>query len=593
MKIKIFLIAGLLGLTLASCNDFLEREPYSKVDDTEFFANADELQIYANGLFINNLPNGDELTFGNGTADNIAVSTYDTFLHSDFNCDKQGGWNWAAWQPLFRCNYFLEHIDLAKKNETADVLDHYRGVARFWRAWFYFDKVLTFSDVPWYSNTIADNDSIQLYKTRDSREVVMDSVLNDLNFACEHLKTDKKYIITKYVALAFKSRVCLYEGTYRKYHSVNPATNEPWKDTGASTRFLRECVSASEALINSKAYSLVTGDSASYRSLFNQETPKTQEIILAHEYSTALASTNNVTQGFVSAGNDTKRWSPTQEFINTYLCRDGSRFTDQPDYDKKTFVENCQNRDWRLYQTVVTPSYMKKTGSTTKRYNANWNITLSGYQIIKFNIDDTAFETTNRGNNSIPIFRYAEVLLNEAEAKAELGEMTESVWKQTISPLRKRAGVDDKAPTVADPYLVKYFNNKCTDKWLLEIRRERGIELFMEGGKLRYNDLMRWSEGEMLTTHWSSIYIGQKNKAIDSNGDGKVDLAVVDKTPAKKEKGVYYIDLSKSAFYTWKDGRLHINNEADWADYKYVHPIPRAAFVKNPALGQNYGWTSK
>ena len=74
------------------------------------------------------------------------------------------------------------------------------------------------------------------------------------------------------------------------------------------------------------------------------------------------------------------------------------------------------------------------------------------------------------------------MLLNEAEAKAELGEMTESVWKQTISPLRKRAGVDDKAPTVADPYLVKYFNDKCTDKWLLEIRRERGIELFMEGG---------------------------------------------------------------------------------------------------------------
>ena len=590
MKNKIFLALGLLALTLTSCDDFLTREPYSKIDSDDFFANEDELKIYANGLYVNFMPTAAGLSIDNTTADNIAVSSFENFLHSDFNVDKQSGWTWSTWQDLFRCNYFLEHIDKAADAVSPAILDHCRGVARFWRAWFYFGMVKTYSNVPWYSNTIAQDDSIQLYKKRDSRELVMDSVLADLNYACDHLQTGNSYLITKYVALAFKSRVCLYEGTYRKYHKVNPATGQAWTENDGSVRYLRECVNASETLMDSKAYSLVTGDSDSYRSLFNQETPKSQEIILAREYSSQLAVTHNVTQSFVSSGNDSKRWSPTQEFVNTYLNRDGSRFTDKPSYESASFVDNCRNRDWRLAQTVITPAYQKKVSQKMQHYSPNWNITLSGYQIIKFNLDDTFYETTGRGINSFPVLRYAEVLLNEAEAKAELGEMTESIWNKTIRPIRERAGVNGKTPADADPYLIEYYHNKCTDKWLLEIRRERAIELFMEGGNLRFNDLMRWNEGEMLMNHWSSIYIGKKDTPIDTDGDGKVDLAVVDKTPSKKVSGVYYVDLSKSPFYQWKDGRLHIANDASWTDNKYVHPIPRAALVKNPALGQNYGW---
>lgn len=590
MKSKILLAVSLLGLTLTSCDDFLTREPYSKIDSEEFFSNEDELRIYANGLFVNFMPTAADLSLNNTTADNIAVSSFETFLHADFNVDKQSGWTTTTWRDLYRCNYLLQNIDKAKNNVNTATLDHYRGIARFWRAWFYFGMVKTYSNVPWYSNTISETDTAQLYKGRDSRELVMDSVLADLNYACEHLFTDRSYLITKYVAQAFKSRVCLYEGTFRKYHATNPATGLPWEEANGSLRFLNECIKASEDLMNSNAYSLVTGDSTAYRSLFNQETPKTQEIILAREYSADLAATHNVTQSFVSAGNDSKRWSPTQEFVNTYLKRDGSRFTDQPSYENISFVDNCKNRDWRLAQTVITPTYTKKVSQNVVRYNPNWNITLTGYQIIKFNLDDTFYETTGRGVNSFPVFRYAEVLLNEAEAKAELGLMDESVWNKTIKPIRERAGVNGKMPETADPYLIAYYRDKCTDKWLLEIRRERAIELFMEGGNLRYNDLMRWNEGEMLMNQWSSIYIGAKDTPIDSNGDGEVDLAVVDKAPSKKVSGVFYIDLSKNPFFHWQNGRLYITNEAHWTDNKYVHPIPRAALVKNPRLGQNYGW---
>lgn len=227
---------------------------------------------------------------------------------------------------------------------------------------------------------------------------------------------------------------------------------------------------------------------------------------------------------------------------------------------------------------------------TPSRYNATWSVTMTGYQVIKFNMDDTYYEQTSRCSNAIPIFRYAEILLNEAEAKAELGEMDENVWDKTIRPIRERAGVNGKAPATADPYMISYYNNKVTDKWLLEIRRERAIELFFEGGGLRYDDLMRWAEGDMLMKPWNSIYIGSKDVAYDTNGDGVKDLEVVDKKPSSTPSGVFLVDLSKSNYYTFKDGRLYITNENSWTDRKYLHPIPKAALVKNPNLKQNYGW---
>ena len=563
------------------------------MDADKFFANQTELDLYANGLYVDFIPSAEELTSsGSGTCDYLATSTTSPLLMADFNVDKMSGWTYGAWTNLFRCNYFLKNINKAASTTDAATLDYYRGIARFWRAYFYFDKVKTYGDLPWYDEPIDANDHDLLYKVRDSREFVMNKILEDINFACEHLKASKDEKISRYAALALKSRICLFEGTYRKYHSVNPSTNEAWQEADGSRKYLQTCIDASEELMNSGAYSLVnTGNPATdYRSLFQSEKPKDQEVIMAREYSADLMSTHNVTQKFNSAGNDTRRWSPTQEFVNTYLNLDGSRFTDQTGYDKKTFVENCTNRDYRLQQSVITPAYIKSINGTKKTYNATWTVTMTGYQVIKFNMDDTYYEQTSRCSNAIPIFRYAEILLNEAEAKAELGLMDEKVWNKTIRPIRERAGVKGDAPVVADSYLISYYNNKVSDKWILEIRRERAIELFFEGGGLRYDDLMRWAEGDMLTKSWSSIYIGNKNEAYDTNGDGVKDLEVVDRKPSSSPAGVYLVDLSKSPYYTFKDGRLIIKNENSWSDKKYLHPIPKAAYVKNPNLKQNYGW---
>ena len=588
---KICICLAFVTLALCSCNDYLDKKLISKIDSEKFFANEEQLQLFANGLYLNMTPDAENLTTGGSTCDYLARNTTSPLLERTFTVNQMSGWNIGAWKDLFRINYFLEHMDKAAC--TPEVINHSRGIARFWRALFYFDKVKSYGDVPWYNYTIQADDTTSLYKPRDNREMVMDSVLQDINYACDHIMNRAETTVTPWMALAMKSRICLFEGTYRKYHTVNPSTGEAWKDATAPQRFLQESISASEKIINSGKFKLYnTGKpEADYRHIFQQEAPVRQEVIWAKEYSAELSSYHNLTQLFVSSGNQSNRWSPTQEFVNTYLNRDGSRFTDTSGYETKNFVQTSTNRDCRLAQSMMMPGYTKLNNNGEKMETMpDWSVTMTGYQVIKYNMDGTFYEVTNHSSNAVPVIRYAEILLNEAEAKAELGQMTSQVWNKTIRLLRERAGVNGRIPTTADPYLVSYYDNKVTDMWLLEIRRERAVELFFEGGGLRYDDLMRWKQGEMLTKKLGSIYIGAKNTAVDTNGDGINDLIVVDKMPASRNPNLTYVDLSKTRFYTFKDGRLYVANNNVWEDKKYTHPIPTAARVKNPNLAQNDGW---
>ena len=116
------------------------------------------------------------------------------------------------------------------------------------------------------------------------------------------------------------------------------------------------------------------------------------------------------------------------------------------------------------------------------------------------------------------------------------------------------------------------------------------VNIYRMEGSLRYDDLMRWAQGDLLTKSWSSIYIPQKNVGYDINGDGKADLMVVDKAPSTTDKNIYYVNLSKTTYFTYANGMLQKKNETVWTENRYLHPIPQTAIVKNPNLTQNYGW---
>lgn len=589
---KILFLLSIICLMTAGCEKVLERghnqQPYDKLSPATAFNSASNLALYTNS-FYNILPSFSEVYEKDQTSDIMQRRDFWSFLVPDgYSADQSGGWSWG---DLRNINYFLTHASQAAKNAgiPENTIKNYVGIARFFRAWFYFDKVIRFGGVPWYNKPLDPSDTAQLMKPRDSRELIMDSVLADLNYATANIDDTKDNScskITKWVALAFKSRVCLFEGTFRKYHDELglQSTVGSW---------LTNAKDAAQAIIDEGLYSIHVNSSdpaKSYSELFlnRSGTPPSDEIILADIASSALGVTHDASYIFTSPTNGLQP-SFVKQFINTYLKEDGTRFTDQPGFNSIPFTDEVKDRDLRLQQTIRMGDYARGGVPAPP----NWSYTNTGYQPSKFTLLETFADGSSVSDNSIPVIRYAEVLLNYAEAKAELGEFTQTDWNITIKLLRERAGITNTAmPTTADQYLENTFYPAISDPVLLEIRRERAIELAMEG--FRFNDLLRWKLGENLEMPWEGMYVPQMNVLYDLNEDGNPDVSFVSEIPANKEPGVVYrkVDGVVLKLSEGDHGNIffHTDFNRTWKDKKYYYPIPRQERVLNPNLDQNEGW---
>src|SRR5690606_8093048 len=176
-----------------------------------------------------------------------------------------------------------------------------------------------FGDVPWINKAYDVNDP-DLFKGRDSRVLVMDSVLHDLDYAISHIRTKEegtRSMITKYVAAAFKSRVCLFEGTFRKYH-----TDYGLQSSAAA--WLTEAADAAQLVMDETNFTLYTGsgDSKPYRELFISKTPISSEVMLASIFDEGLAI-NHDANWYYTSSTYGDRASFTRSFIQTYLNIDG------------------------------------------------------------------------------------------------------------------------------------------------------------------------------------------------------------------------------------------------------------------------------
>lgn len=586
----------LLAFTaLVSCDDFLTKGDPHAIDAISYFSNESDLEAYTNGFLQTMIPTALSIATGDQRADCMAWRGEWQYLTDNYDANDQSGWSISDWEDLRNINYFLANFRRASVSE--ELLDHYEGVARFWRAYFYWNKVKTFGAVPYYDSELDSADMEALYKARDSREYVMEKVLEDISFACENCISNSELEvnsvrITKYIALAMKARICLYEGTYRKYHSTDPSTGQAWT-ADESTLYLRECISACEELISEGKYSLVsTGDVATrYRSLFISESVLTQEVIWARVYSSSLNATHILNTYFTNQQYGS--YSLTKQFVNTYLNLDGSRFTDMAGYETVGFENEFDGRDYRLSQSVRYPGYTRlNERGVEQAYAPDFGYSVTGYHPIKWTIDDVTMDSnTSPCGTCIPIIRYAEILLAYAEAKAELGEFDSSIWDMTIRLLRERSGVDGGMPSEADVYMQEYFLNTVTDMYLLEIRRERGIELLLEN--VRWDDVMRWAMGSLLERPWYGVYVGEMDKVYDLDGDGTGDVCFVASTPETTQTGVTYVVIGNDFLLTeGTSGYLncYVNMNRSWDDKKYVRPIPTSALNDNPALGQNPGW---
>ena len=603
MKRIIYIIAALAA---CACTDLLEKTPANKFDADRFFSSETDLKLYANGLINTAIPGADDMALGEDRYTDLCMTkSSKEFYWGTYSAAKASNWTESTWSFPRRVAYMLEKMPAAKEHVSPEKYNHYEGVARFWRAWITVKRMKVFGDCYFIDKVMQPDDKEALYAPRQDREYIFHKVTEDLKFACENcltsgegINSDGRVYINKYVALAFASRIFLYEGTYRKYHSVNPSTGKPWNgEYENSTELLKLAEKYAKELAETQAFSLV----ADYRSLFVSQVLPKEEVIWGRTYSDELSVKHGVTYKYCST-TSSLLYSPTKEYVQMFLKTDGT-----PAAGNVSVTQEFNGRDARLAASVLAPGRtIAKADGSKPELAPNWTWTCGGYEWIKWVLlEDVPMSGDNKSYNSMPIIRYAEVLLNWADAAAELGTMDKALWDKTIGLLRARAGVASKCPGsagyVADEWLRDYYTKDVkhpatlTD-WQIEIRRERVTELMLEG-QSRYDDLMRWNLGDLIERRynhqgWRGIYITQ-DEATNGFTWGNTGVKYTVSKTKKGSETNYKITGTADSAWSLSEGTygyLIYNYSLIWDDMMYTHPIPQSALNVNPALGQNEGW---
>ncbi len=594
MKKNIILYSFIALLSgTAGCSDMLDEYPLDAISPETYYNNADELRSATNqfyGMFpgaaSGYTESADVVCIFNLPAEVQGIRTVPT---------SGGGWNW---EYLRAVNFYLSH---SVRCDDVDAREHFDGIARFFRAYFYFEKVKRFGEVPWFDRELSSTDP-ELFRPRDSRDFIMDKILDDLTYAINNI-SDKKdlYNVTHWTALALKSRICLFEGTFRKYHGIP-----------GYEKFLNECAAASKLFIDNAPYVIYQTGAQPYRDLFSSMNAIEEEVILARDYDRSQnvmheANANTLSPTYGRPGMNKK-------IVNSYLMTNGDRFTDQPGYETMQYYDEMQNRDPRLTQTVVGPGYMRINSDAVS--SPNFGASTTGYQIIKW-VTDASGDGYLGSSNDYILFRAAEVYLNYAEAKAELGTLTQDDLKISIKKIRDRVGMPnidmDAANANPDPYLCAlesgYQNVTGPNKGvILEIRRERTIELLLEG--FRYYDIIRWKEGKVFEQPYKGMYFpgltqgsGDNRYDVFDMNDGtvgdkeKVDICIyTGKKPSVKNIRKFY-KLGDEFVLTDGDKGNIICHDIEkeprqWReDRDYLYPIPtQERLLSNGTLSQNPNW---
>lgn len=599
MKNNIIALILSASVLVVSCD--LAEQPKAKAGRDMIFGSETGLLTYTNG-FYEYLPDYDNAHKQNITMDNAAKNATGTYEVGAYTTNTSTSWSWSS---IRNVNYFLKYN--TSSNVSEPIRNNYSGIARLFRAYLYFNKLVQYGAVPWIDIPL-EPDSPELYKTQDSRDVIISKMIEDLDFAAQNITEEKitpnSNRVNRWTALFFKSRVCLFEASFRKYHATGSKYGKDYlKDCKITAEELyRQAADAAQEIIEKGPYRLYTGTPyangrGSYRELFISDNAVSQEVMLS------LALDPVLQLGEANWYYNSSTYGPhlcmTHAFAKTYLNLDGTPYNDKKGDTYKTFAEETSGRDYRLNQTIRGADYTckDKEGVFVPTPANMTGHSLTGYQFTKYVMDDISFDGGRTNYNDVPIARYAEVLLNYAEAKAELGTLTDADWEKTIGALRGRAGITgglDKKPTTADPYMMSIYTG-VTDPVILEVRREREIELILEG--LRLNDLKRWACGKLWeTAAWDGIYIPALNTPLDLNGDGTNDVFV---TEDSKYSGPYKsiamytgdnLKVVKLADDTKGGYRLNYEISRVWNDNMYIYPIPEIVIQKNPNLKQNPGW---
>ncbi|WP_134087737.1 RagB/SusD family nutrient uptake outer membrane protein [Olivibacter sp. XZL3] len=597
--ISIRLFIGVLALSFMACNDdFLEKTPETDIDAGSFFNTEEDLNLYVYNLYDFPSPgiytdDAYNLTDNAFTTGNVELKTMMTTNPSSTTIT--GGWDWSQ---LRNVNFFLANF--RKANIAEERLNHFEGLGRFFRARFYVDKVKRYSDIPWVDQVVTTDNEDVLFAQRDTRETIVNHILEDYEFAANNVNISATSgEVSRWVVKADYARFLLHEATFRKYHAELNLSE-------SAANLFQKAIDVTKDIMDNGSFSIYTTGKPNedYANLFaNADLSGNPEIIYARFYQANLL--NGDTGEWLFGNYETY---PLKDLIQAYLMKDGSFYSSQPNYQQNEFVEEFRDRDPRLYQTYAYPgwilvrsgTYAQGTGLYVQQLAKNF----SGYHQIKGFYNTTDQDTRN--NIDIPLYRFAEILLTYAEAKAELGELTQGDLDMTINKLRDRVGMPhmNLNPPI-DPIEAAKFSNIVSGQRaeILEIRRERRVELAFEGR--RYDDLMRWETGKFLEKEPQGIYFGSLGKH-DLTGDGVPDIYLLPASqsiPNDKETnslgkvlqyyrvGTFGQDVSLFLGGATSGNIQIIEDMGTFVSPKYYYrPIPQQQITLNPNLGQIFGW---
>ncbi|MBC5631710.1 RagB/SusD family nutrient uptake outer membrane protein [Parabacteroides hominis] len=581
MKLKYILCITAFTGALYSC-DVTDKSPIDSVTDVTFWHTTNDLKIYANKLY-EKLP-APGVDKDNET-DNCLTSTYSQFLFNEQTAPattKDTKW---TWENIRACNFFMQRYQTVEGSEAE--INLYVAEVRFFRALDYFDKVKAYGDVPWYEKDLQTSDTEELYKARDSRDFVLGKIIEDLEFGVQWLPEkgkEESARLSKDAARTLLARVCLYFGTYKKYH------NESGSPT--AEELLQKAISVTNDVMATGNYAIVKGTDAGcgqkafdgyplyYSNQFVQEDLlSNKECILARVYSEASNVMHET--GRQAGSNGT---GLTKDFVESFLCKDGNPISVSDKYKgDATLTDEFVDRDPRMYQIIDNtnkPFTVTNGEQTVNDYpNCDGTGAVTGYPCVKFRSPEPAQWEARHTTYDWFVFRYAEVLLINAEAHAELGTCTQDVLDKTINLLRDRVEMPHLTTNpVADPAAIDY--GYTVTPLIYEIRRERRIELITEG--FRLDDLKRWNGMKVLENPKTMLGI-RVTDAVRKLYEGKVNFGGEGGRSLYEYKGnsylVQYPDMMSSG------GRKWTANDRRW-----FSAIPTDEITLNPNLEQNPGW---
>ena len=558
MKLKIFSVIAGLALLFSACDEVLDRPSPTVAEDESYWVSAEKVRLYSNSFYLHSFEG-----YGTGWTHSSAPLLDYTFNDDVVNYSTQAqftravptstGWD-GNYKWIRRANIMVDRIDSRMKDIlSAEEYSHWMGIARLYRGLEFARLVNTYGDVPYYDHVVKTSDLDDLYKDRTPRNEVMDNVYDDFEYALANIRlNDGAQNINRYVAAALVSRWALYEGSWQKYYYNNPSQ---------ATKFFNLAVAAGDIVMNSGRFDITLD----FRSLFgSKDLSSSKDVILYRKYDAAQGVTHCVAS--YSNVSESRSVGPNLSLIKSFVCVDGKDWQTSSVENSKDFslANLIKTRDSRFEASF----YHKPTVKSKSCYLYPVKFiprSALKYLEVKGGAPDVEYTSVNN-LNGYPVLRYAEVLLNWIEAKAELstlgaGSVTQEDIDLSVNKIRNRPlaqeaverGVQKTAPMELAALPDDPSRDSDVPALLWEIRRERRMEFAFEHSRII--DLRRWKKLEYMDTDanadllsgtWVNFPAECPDDLVDGN-KGKIrvmtasgDLITFDGKNGAKMVGFFY-----------------------------------------------------